>query len=288
MRSMRLIFGCGYLGLRVAKLWLDRGIAVAAVTRSEARAAELNRIGIKPVIADVTDPKSLQTLSDLQGVEGILYAVGLDRSSGKSMEEVYLDGLGHALDALKTVLPRRLVFVSSTSVYAQEDGLWVNETSPLTASSGSGKIVSLAEELLRSRAPAAVVLRFAGIYGPGRLLRQNPIEKGEPIPVEPDKWLNLVHVEDGAVAVDLAWDQAPPGSDYLIADGNPVTRGDFYRTLARLLGAPEPRFVPGIAGQRGGPDGAHRRIDSTRAQNQLGWIPRFANHEAGLRAILGQ
>ena len=81
----KLIIGCGYLGGRVARAWLDRGDHVSALTRSHRRAEVLRAAGIEPVIGDVLDPASLSKLPD---VETLLYAVGYDRDSAKSQREV--------------------------------------------------------------------------------------------------------------------------------------------------------------------------------------------------------
>ena len=285
---MRLIVGCGYLGKRVAKIWLDRGIPVAALTRTTAGASVLESLGIKPIIGDVTDPQSIASLAKSGPFEGVFHAVGLDRSSGKSMEEVYVHGLKNLLSVLPPGLCPKFLFISSTSVFGQMDGSWINENTPPDATAGSGGVVRDAEILLRKERPESVILRFAGIYGPGRLLRGKAIESGEPIPVDPDKWLNLIHVDDGARAVDLAWDRATPGSTFLVADGKPVLRGDYYRTLAHLLNAPSPKFTEGTPGSRGGPDASHRRIDSRHTQATLDWFPNLEDHEAGLRAILAE
>ncbi len=284
---MRLIAGCGYLGARVAALWIAAGHRVAAITRSAGRARQLQELGITPLIADVTDPQSLVKIVELGPLEGVFYAVGLDRQSGQTMEQVYIGGLQNFLNAQKKFshFPKFL-FVSSSSVYAQVDGEWVDESSIQSAASGAGKTMRDAEATLKKIMPAAVILRFAGIYGPGRLLRQKAIEQAEPIPVDPDKWLNLVHVDDGAKLVDLAWDRAQPGGEYNIADSSPVLRGDYYRTLARLLHAPEPHFIAGEMGKRGGPDSAHRRICAKKARTEFGWFCEYPNHELGLKAIL--
>ncbi len=285
---MRLIAGCGYLGRRVAKLWLDQGIAVAALTRTEVGALALHSLGIQPILGDVTDPKSLLQIAEFGPFEGLFHAVGLDRSSGKSMNEVYVQGLVNLLDNLPLARCPKMVFVSSTSVYAQTDGSWINETTKPNAVSGSGGTANLAETVLHQHRPSAVILRFAGIYGPGRLLRSKAIEGGDPIPVDPEKWLNLIHVDDGARAVDLAWNKAASGMTLHLADGNPVLRGDYYRTLAKLLGAPAPSFAAGIPGTRGGPDASHRRIDSGFAKEVLGWQPYYPTYESGLQGILAE
>src|SRR6478609_3800381 len=107
-----LILGCGYLGRRVAQLWMAGGQPVAALTRRNGD--QLAALGIVPVRGDVLEPESLRGLPE---AETVLYAVGLDRTSGRSMHEVYIQGLGNVLDRLKSC--RRFIYVSSTSVYGQ-------------------------------------------------------------------------------------------------------------------------------------------------------------------------
>ncbi len=167
---------------------------MAALTRS--RADELRAAGIDPIIGDISEPARL---GSMLRADTVLYAVGWDRTSGRTFQETYIDGLRNVLEALPA--PNRFIYISSTSVYGQDDGNWVNEQSPTTPTEANGKIVLEAEQLLRSKLPDAIVLRFAGIYGPGRILRQKAIEKGEPLLGNADKWLNLIHVDDGAQAV---------------------------------------------------------------------------------------
>ena len=189
-----LIIGCGYLGRRAAAAWREEGRMVYAFTRN--RAEVLKETGFTPIPGDVTDPS---TLKNLPQVETVLYAVGLDRSAGKSMRAVYVDGLANVLDALPS--PAKFLYVSSSSVYGQSNGEWVTEESPTEPAEESGKVVREAEQLLQKRMPTAVVLRFAGIYGPGRLLRESAVRAGEPLIGDADKWLNLIHVNDGVRAV---------------------------------------------------------------------------------------
>lgn len=269
--TTHLILGCGYLGRVVARRWLAAGHSVAALTRS--RADELRSLGIEPVVGDVTDPGLT-----LPAADTVLYAIGLDRSAGKSMREVYVDGLANALDKLPPV--RRLVYVSSTSVYGQTDGGWVDEASATEPAEESGRIVLDAERLLRERRPEAIVLRFAGIYGPGRTMRWAAIERGEPLAVNPDGWLNLIHVEDGATAVLAAVERGEPGATYNVADDRPVTRREFYTEMAALIGAAEPRFT--AAAERN-----HRRISNRRMRSDLGVELEFPDFRAGLRDAIG-
>ena len=268
--SPRLIFGCGYLGRRVADLWRGSGHRVAALTRGNADA--LRASGIAPITGDVLDPDSLRTLPVASTV---LYAVGMDRGAGKSMREVYVTGLANVLDALPACT--RFVYVSSTSVYGQSNGEWVTEDSPTEPTEESGKVVLEAEQLLRAKRPDAIVLRSAGLYGPDRLLRKKPVLKGEPLVGDADKWLNLVHVADAASAVLCAESRGAPGGTYNIADGTPVTRRDFYTRLVELLYAPEATFD-----HRAEPGAPNRRIDATKARSALGWTPAFASYRDGL------
>jgi nucleoside-diphosphate-sugar epimerase len=271
MREPVLVIGCGYLGRRVVAAWRDRGRTVYALTRG--RAAELAAAGCVPVLGDVTNPSSLKHLPQ---VETVLYAVGRDRSAGTSMRDVYVTGLSNALVALPP--PAKFLYVSSSSVYSQTDGGWVTEDSPTEPGEDSGQVVLEAERTLRTQFPSAVILRFAGIYGPGRLLREKEIRSGTPLIGDADKWLNLIHVDDGVRSVLAAEAQATPGETYNISDGEPVTRRDFYTELARVLDAPPARFIPG-PNARGE---THRRVSNAKARDQLGFVPHFRDHRAGL------
>lgn len=269
-----LVFGCGYLGRRVAARWHAAGRRVSAVTRRNA--AELRALGLDPVVADVTDPA---TLTALPRAGTVLYAVGMDRAAGKSMRDVYVGGLGNVLSALPA--GGRLIYVSSTGVYGQTDGGWVDEASATAPVEESGRVVLEAEALLRERRPDAVILRFAGLYGPDRLLRKQPIIRGEPLVGDADKWLNLIHVEDGADAVLATEAHAAPGATYTIADDGPTPRRAFYTLLAELLHAP-----PAAFDERPEPGAANRRVSNRRAKADLGWAPRFPTFRDGLPAAV--
>ncbi|MBA4188005.1 MAG: NAD(P)-dependent oxidoreductase [Planctomycetaceae bacterium] len=269
-----LIVGCGYLGRRVAARWVANGRRVAALTRRNGDS--LAALGVEPVIGDVTDPSSLR---NLPAASTVLYAVGMDRSAGHSMRSVYVEGLAHVLDTLPACM--RFIYVSSTGVYGQTAGELVDENAPTEPLEESGRVVLEAERLLRSRRPDAIILRFAGIYGPDRLLRKQPILKGEPLVGDADRWLNLIHVDDGANAVLAVESSDETGSTLNIADDESVTRRAFYTLLAELLGA-----VPAKFDQRPEPGTANRRISNVKAREQLKWSPRYASYRVGLPAAV--
>jgi nucleoside-diphosphate-sugar epimerase len=276
----KLIIGCGYLGRRIAKLWIAEGHRVFATTRSESKAHVLRQMGVEPVLCDVLNPLSLIALPS---TETVVHCIGLDRASGRTMRDVYVRGLSNVLTSLPK--PKRYLYVSSTSVYGQTQGEEVDERAPTLPMEEAGKIVLEAERAMRGVLPDAVVLRFAGIYGPGRLLRRQTIEKGEPIIGDPEKWLNLIHVEDGAEAVLAADAHAQAGGVYNIADDCPVRRRDFYNSLARVLGAKLPTFVlPSPDAPLPSHERANRRIVNRRLHEELKVILRYPSYEVGLPA----
>ncbi|MCS6852009.1 MAG: SDR family oxidoreductase [Gemmataceae bacterium] len=275
----KLVIGCGYLGERVARQWVAAGQRVYALTRSAERAAELRRHGLVPLVGDVLDPDSLRSLPEAASV---LYAVGHDRTAGRSLREVYVTGLANVLAFLPTC--DRLLYISSTGVYGQSGGEEVDESAATEPTDESGRVVLEAERLLRGQRPGATILRFAGIYGPGRLFRREAIERGEPVPGDGEQWLNLIHVDDGIAAV-LAAEAASPGITVNVSDGHPVLRREFFEELARCLGAPPPRFA---AGGPGGPPRhrGHRRIANRRLRQELGVVLRYPSYREGLPASL--
>ncbi len=277
---MNLIVGCGYLGRRVARLWLEQGKNVSALTRG--RAEELRALGIEPISGDVLDPACLCALPQAATV---LYAVGMDRSSGRTFREVYVDGLRNVLAALPP--STRFIYISSTSVYGQMNGEEVDETSSTEPREENGQVVLEAERLVRALMPDAIVLRFAGIYGPDRVIRRAAVEKGEPLTAGADKWLNLIHVDDGARAVLAAEERGRAGETYLIADDCPVRRRDFYAALAELLGAPPVRFEP-LAPDQPLPrrEGGNRRAVNRKMKEELGVELLYPDYRAGLRASM--
>jgi nucleoside-diphosphate-sugar epimerase len=281
----RLIFGCGYLGSRVAALWQAAGDEVWAVTRSWQRAGEFAERGLHPVIADVMNVPSLR---DLPTADTVLYAVGLDRQSGRSMREVYVDGPRHVLDALPSET-KRVIYISSTGVYGQDDGSWVNEDSPCEPKRENGRVCLEAEDLLRAHAMGkrAVLLRLAGIYGPGRMPNADALLAGEPIAVSPEGLLNLIHVDDAASIVQAVADHPEPADLYTVSDGQPALRREYYAEAARLLGAPLPRFATPDDPANRAERAANRRISNRRLMRDLGLKLRYPSYKEGLAASLG-
>ena len=281
----KLIIGCGYLGQRVAQEWLQAGDQVAVLTRSRKRAAELAATGLQTLIGDLTRP---ETLPPFPACDTVLYAVGYDRSSPHSIEEVYVQGLDHFLASASDAIGR-MIYISSTGVYGQNDGSWVDESSPCEPTRPGGAACLAAEGLLTSHAlgSRSTVLRLAGIYGPGRIPRRAAIEAGEPVKASENGYVNLIHVAD-AVKVILA---AEPCSDLppilLVSDGQPVLRAAYFQEIARLLGAPTPRFTaPDPDSHQARRAKSDKRISNRRLQETLDISFKYPSFREGLAALL--
>lgn len=280
-----LVVGCGYLGERVAREYVRRGDDVFAMTRSAARAPDLEAIGVRPVIGDVLGPEL-----ELPAVDRVLYAVGFDRNAGPSKRSVYVDGLRNVLDRLPTGVAR-VVYIGSTSVYGNDDGGWVDESTPAEPITEAGRICLDAERVLTAWSDrsgvSTVVLRCSGLYGPGRIIRRDLIAKGEPIPGDPDRHLSLIHVDDAARAAAVALDAAAPGPLYLASDDRPVPRREYYRVVAAALDAPPPSFIPPAPGSpEAARDVVDRKVCNSRMKAELGVSLRYPDIETGVPAAL--
>ncbi|MGC3967628.1 MAG: SDR family oxidoreductase [Pirellulales bacterium] len=296
---MKLLFGHGYLGSRVAALWQAAGDEVTIVTRDEAKAAALKLRGYQAIVADVCDPA---TLRNLPIAETVLFAVGYDRRNPqRTIGQVYAEGVRNVLDAVKqepeetsaTASPL-FVYVSSTGVYGDADGDWVDEATPCRPLRDGGKACLAAEQVLAAHALAArsVVLRLAGIYGPDRIPRADALRRGEPIDAPAEGYLNLIHVDDAAqIVLDVeqaaAGGKAAPPQTYCVSDGRPGLRREYYAELARLLNAPPPRFVePAVDSPAAARAAADKRISNAKLLREIAPTLRYPSFREGLAAIV--
>lgn len=281
-----LIIGCGYLGGRVARRWAAAGEGVSVLTRSAERAQHWREVGLQPHVGDVLSPDSLRRLPEC---DVLLHAVGYDRGSDVDKRQVYVDGLRHVIEAVGDRVGRFL-YISSSSVYGQEAGEWVDEASLTEPKTAGGRICLEAEQLLREsalgRSGRAVILRLSGIYGPGRwLARVESLRSGTPLAGSPDAWLNLIHVDDAATAVLAAAGHPSPEPLYLVSDDRPVMRGDYYGQLARLVDAPPPVFDAALQPRHG--SGLNKRCCNRRVKASLGVAWRYPTLDEGLQQSLG-
>ena len=286
----KIIIGCGYLGGRVAQKWVDAGHDVFALTRSDQKARRLRDRGIRPIIGDVTVPG---TLGSLPEADTLLYSVGFDRHGGLSRSTVQIGGIENVLNAISAKVSH-FIYISSTSVYGQTQGEWVDENSACTPKRQNGKVARKVEQsLFRQRAAHAStnelrtnVLRLSGIYGPGRLdARIEALTTGEPVNVNPDAWLNLIHADDAVLAILECHQKGGPKSIYVISDDRPIRRGEFYETLAAEVGAPAPEFCsPGPNDSRF--VGLNKRCRNRAMREELGVELTYPDFASGLSSAL--
>lgn len=280
------VFGCGFLGFRVAKQLVEQGWRVGTVTRSPEKAENFRRCGIDTLVGDWLDTR---LCARVWPASRVLFAVGYDPRSRYSRHEVYVEGL-------KNVLPyvhadSDVVYISTTGVFHQSGHQWVDERSPAKPRREGGQAHLRAEKRLRfHRAKVAgrtTVLRLAGIYGPGRIPNVAAIAREEPLSVDPESYLNLIHVDDAARCVMAAWQAEQVLGLYVVADGHPVRRGDYYAEVARLAGAAPPRFADTAGGPASKRAEGSKRVWTRAMQRDL--LPRcaFPSYWEGLRATLG-
>jgi nucleoside-diphosphate-sugar epimerase len=289
----KLIFGCGYLGERVAARWRAAGDKVVVVTRSSQRAETFRQKGFLAIIADITRP---ETLTALPVADTVLFAVGYDRAADRSLFEVYADGVRNVLNALPADSDR-FIYISTTGVYGPAGGNWVDDNTPPDPQRDGGR-ASLAAEQALAKHPLgvnAVVLRLAGIYGPGRVPFLSELSAGAPIEVPSTGYLNLIHVEDAATVIlaaaehafsaSAAWRSQP--QIFCVSDGHPVVRRDFYNEVARILGMPPPGFIePNPDSPRAERARGDRRVRNDKMLAELGVNLAYPDYRSGLAAIL--
>ncbi len=278
-----LIVGCGYLGSQVAQMACDAGHTVFATTRRPQRVKVLRDRGIEPIIADWTNRSSLRALPE---VDRILVAVSHDASSGVSRYQSQVGGMRNLLGVVSD--QAHLCYISTTGVYHQTDGVWVDERSPAKPNREGGRVHLQAEDLLHRHRPDApwTILRLAGIYGPGRVPRIANILNGQPIASSEEGYLNLIHVVDAARAVFASW-QNPAYRMYVVGDDEPMIRRDFYCEIARQCRAKPPVFeAPAAGSAKQMRSESNKRIWNRRLKMNLLPELAFPTYRQGLAQVL--
>jgi nucleoside-diphosphate-sugar epimerase len=225
-----LVAGCGYVGRRLAELRAAAGDQVTAMRRSDADAPR----GCKALRADLTLPA---TLADLPTVDAVVFAPTPDTRDAAGYERTYVDAARNLARALKDP-PVRWVHVSSTSVYDEDGGAWVDESTPC-ASAGfrAGRLLE-SEEVAAGFGHEAVTLRLGGIYGPGRegLIRR--VASGQ-ARVRP-RYTNRIHRDDAAGAIGHLLDLDDAERCYVGVDRDPALEADVLDWIAAQLGHATP------------------------------------------------
>lgn len=187
---------------------------------------------------DITVPFAIEPA--WRHVDALVHCAGPDQATTESYRLVYVQGLRNAVAAFA---PRRVLFTSSTSVYAQTDGSWVDEASETRPHRETSRILLEAEDIALNAGGS--VARLSGLYGPGRSVLMRKFLSGEAI-LEGDgtRWINQIHRDDAARAlVQLVEGRANPGI-YNVTDSTPATQLEVYSWLADHFHRPLPSYGP--------------------------------------------
>jgi len=245
--------------------------------------------GIEPLEADFSRREVLVVMPE--GIDYAVYCVSATEPTKAAYRLAYLDGLERFLRALSDQgeRPRRVFFTSSTSVYGQENGEWIDEESAPRPTRYAGEITLLAERLLLARDVPATVVRLGGIYGPGRTGLIDRVVLGEAgYRPGPPHYTNRIHRDDAAGLLrhlmSLPPDGVPLADVYLGVDCEPADEADVLRFLANELGGAAPREL------EPGAEASPRRAGSKRCRNdrllETGYRFRYPTYREGYRALL--
>lgn len=285
------ILGCGYVGLELGRV-LAPDHEVVGVRRSAEGCEDIERAGFEAVQADVTSRDDLERVPD---ADAVVFAASSGGRDAEAAREIYVDGLRTAIEAFgeRDDSPERLVYTSSTGVYGDHDGEWVDEETPIDPTTEKTEVLASAERVAIDEAAEVgiegTVARFAGLYGPERYRLERyldgPVTEG---------YLNMVHRDDaaGAVRFLLAADVAR-GETVLVADDEPADRWAFADWLADEceVERPEKRTTDERLADDDLSEAARRRVEtSKRCSNdklrELGYDLAFPTYREGYRAAV--
>jgi nucleoside-diphosphate-sugar epimerase len=229
-----LIAGCGDVGNALAKRLLADGCKVWGVRRRIEALAD----GVQPWRIDLKQPRSFGTPP--ASFDYLFYTASADRREEDAYRAIYVDGLRDLWTALRFggCTLRRVFFTSSTAVYGQSNGEWVDESSTTDPRGFNGRILLEAEALVRNAPETGISVRLSGIYGPGRTSLVRKVWSGGATAT--GSWTNRIHVDDCAGVLHHLMRIQNPQSLYLGSDDRPATTAEVVTWLSDELGVPVP------------------------------------------------
>ncbi len=288
-----VIAGCGYVGNELARRLIGQGHEVFGIRRDVSKLVE----GVRGIAGDVARPETLGPAP--KRVEQAVYVVGATDGSEQAYRRAYLDGLAGFLQWLadEGQRPRRLVMASSTSVYGQRRGERIDEDSPTHPTTYRGETLLASERLLATSGLSTVIVRFGGIYGPGRESLIDRARDGKLLLRSVEHFTNRIHRDDAAGALAHLLFHPSPEPLYLGVDDEAAEEAELYDWLAARLGAVPPLEVEESeevgqgAGEEGGARSATRRSAgskrcSNRRLRESGYVFRFPTYREGYGALI--
>jgi nucleoside-diphosphate-sugar epimerase len=286
-----LIVGCGYVGVPLGTELAGLGHQVFGLRRSALADAELRAAGISPLHADITRPETLANLP--RDFDWVVNCAASGGGTADDYRRVYLEGTRNLLAWLASAPPRKFVYTSSTGVYGQNDGSLVTEASPAEPPGETGRVLVETEQVLREAAHArdlpAVILRVAGIYGPGRGFYFRNLVRGEArIEGEGRRFVNMIHRDDVVRAIIAALERGQPGEIYNACDDEPATQRDVFAWLAQQLNLPLPPSVPEDPDAPRKRGVTNKRISNQRLRAELGCVLKYPTFREGYAAEMAR
>ncbi len=277
MNQRILMAGCGRIGSRLAHALTQQGNTVYGLHRSAERPLPK---GVIPIIADLVASDDLA--DRLPTTLDVVYVILTpDQYDDAGYESTYVRGTAALIRALAASgnTQARLVFVSSTGVYGQNQGEWIDETSPTQPSRFSGRRLLEAESIAAQHPGTHSIIRFGGIYGPGREALLHRVARGEACQDNPPLYTNRIHEDDCIGILEHLGAIEQPANVYIGVDNEPASQCEIMTWLADQMGVEPPPRQTVEAGQSGKRCRNQRLIDS-------GYRLRFPNYRAGYRPLV--
>ena len=294
-----LISGCGDIGKRVARRLLSQSseqVSVYGLTRNISTARELESIGVQPLISDLDDFSSLKNLPSKGATVFHFAAPPNDGQGENSIKDPRFRALLEAFT--QNGLPKKIVLLSTTAVYGDCQGEWVDETAEVNPQTDRGRRRLDAELALKEWCEAHnvsyVILRVSGIYGPGRLPLER-LKKALPILREDlAPYSNRIHQDDLAMVCVAAAERATSGSVYNVCDGQPSTMSHYFKAIARAFNLPEPPELDREQAEKQLSAGMlsylneSRRLSNRKMLDELDITLQFPDLASGLKEITSE
>jgi nucleoside-diphosphate-sugar epimerase len=281
LSARALVAGAGYVGAELARLLVAAGHDVTVLRRSEAAAPP----GARAFRADLAAPGALEALppADL-----VFYTAAADERSDAAYQRAYVTGVARLVERLARMPapPRRLLYVSSTSVYAQQEGEWVDETSPTQPVGFTGRRLLEGEACALAAPFPAAVLRLGGIYGPGRSSLVERVRSGAlHLSRGAPRYTNRIHRDDAAAALAHLAALTDTGACFLGVDSEPAPEAEVLAWLAARLGVALAREDAALAHEPARRAAGNKRCSNARLLAS-GFRFRYPTYREGYAALL--
>lgn len=277
------VAGTGFTGSRIAKRLAASGHEVVGMNRSGRLEGAP---GVRMVAGDVLSAGGLEGLRGLPEMDAMVSALsGTGQTDRQRYRELYVEGPGRVVEALRWRTRTRVWWLGSTGVYGESAGGWVDEETPVNPAHRNGEVQVEAEEALYAGVETASVLRLSGLYGPGRtrLIRQALRRRAW---FKPEVWANQIHAEDVAGVVGFLAERELWPRLLLVSDDRPARRQEIFEWIREMTGCPEGIYDEDHPSRRGRNRG-DKRVSNRRLRD-LGADLRYPDYRAGLAPLIRQ